>query len=419
MKNILYIIISCTLIGLLSSCNPECENFSRVDAVVTPVDQNGQKFFLINFNIPSFLDNRALYTEKVANGQVVINAATVVSVTPQDDGYLIAEGELSPGNFNFYISDNDCGGFVPINTVFECESLSGVLADVSPSIRKAGNQIKVTTNPANFLADKELYIQRGNEPIDVNSPIQSEFRADIGGRIARIPADAAGNANVFIEDKDCGGFIPISSVRVADNAFIAANPGQFVTPTPPNIIISPPSIAPPTNVVNTWFSADNRGYCIWFLPRMVWNGKCYTEQKDLLPGVSPPVGGTNYTNLDTLDRIGSWELRVGACSEPDANFHLNPVSGTVDHETGEVNFVVDRSSKTDAQGNSLGFEQYVGNIVSTSSLPLYAQHGGICVEDEMIQSESIMVVTSQKTGYQMILFRQNAFGVDERFICQE
>ena len=440
MKNIIYLILLSISLGFLISCNPECENFARVDATITPVLDQGEKQLLITLNIPNFLDNRDLFTERLSNGELIINQSTIVNKTPFEGGYLVKVSEVGEGNFKFYVSDNDCGGFIPINATFECASLAGVLANVTPSVRKALTEIKVTTTPANFLAERQLFIQRGNQSIDVNNPIVSRYIADfgngIGGRIAKIPSDASGNANILIEDEECGGFIPISSVRVADAAYISANPGLFVTPTPPTIIISPPNIAPPTNVVNTWFSPDNRDYCIWFLPELERvaepDGLCFREGSNLLPGndlnnlfAELGKGPSAFADPESVDfaSIGSWELPA-SCPNPNGDispdfYTGNPVSGIINQETGYVNFVIDRSGKKDASGNSLGLEHYEGNIIQTNTLPEYAQNVSTMIcEDSGNKAGTIMLVTSKETGKQMILFRQAVFGISEDRLCR-
>lgn len=417
-----------TFIGLcLYSCNPECENFARVNAVITPRLDLPTKSYLIATSPSNYLDDRDLFVERLANGELVVNESTSVQTQPFEGGYLVAMSDVEEGNFNFYVRDNDCGGFIPLNSEFVCESLAGVQAEVIPSIRLPGEEVVVSTTPANFLADKQIYIQKAvnnSLEIDENNPLESRYVAGFGGRIATLPMDAVGNTGIFIRDEVCGGFIPLNSVRVADQAFINSNPAFFVTPSPPTIVIPPPTIAPPTNVVNTWFSPDNRDYCIWFLPEFevvgIGSNACLKEGSNLIPGnsVAELVRARDSGDLsdrpETVDftQIGSWELNVG-CTGSDGNLYAaNPVSGTISKATGEVQFVIDRTSK------GLGLEHYDGNIVQTNTLPEYAQNGGVCGEDDSVKPEAIMVVTSQETGKQMILFRQAVFGVPENRLCE-
>tara|TARA_Y100000385_G_scaffold195869_1_gene202724 strand:+ start:1830 stop:3092 length:1263 start_codon:yes stop_codon:yes gene_type:complete len=419
MKN--FIITFITLGALvLFSCNPECENFARVDATVEPRFDLADRSLLITTSFPNFLDERELFTERLVNGEVTINESTKVNTTPTEGGYLVKIDDIGEGNFKFYVVDNDCGGFIPLNVTYVCDPLANINAEITPSIRKAGKseQILISTSPASFLANRDVFIQReinGEIVLDENDPLQSIYSTEAGGRIAILPDNAAGNAEVFIMDEQCGGFIPVSRVRVADQEFINNNLSLFITPTPPNIVIPPINIPAPTNIVNTWFSPDNRAYCIWFLPSLVKQDEgCYEEQSTLYPGMTPPALGTTYTNLDTLDKIGSWELRVPPCPDQDPNnalFEANPVSGVINQENGAVSIAIDRTSK------GFPIEYYEGNIVKRDGLPAYAQNGGICAEDSSIKPDAIMVLTSKTTGAQMILYRQNAFGVDESLLC--
>ena len=419
MKNFIVIFISLGTL-LFISCSPECENFARVEATVEPRFDLADRSLLITTTFPNFLDDRELFTERLVNGEVTINESTKVNTTPAEGGYLVSIDQVGEGNLKFYVVDNDCGGFIPLNVTYVCDPLANIAADITPNIRKAGKgeQILISTTPASFLADRDVFIQReinGEIVLDENNPLASIYSAAAGGRIATLPNNAAGNAEVFIRDEQCGGFVPVSRVRVADQEFIDNNLSLFITPTPPNIVIPPVSIPAPTNVVNTWFSPDNRSYCIWFLPTLQrQDDGCYEEQSTLYPGMTPPALGTTYTDLDTLDKIGSWELRVPPCPDQDPNnvlFEANPVSGVINQESGAVSIAIDRTSK------GLPIEYYEGSIVKKDDLPAYAQNGGICVEDSSIKPDAIMLLTSKTTGAQMILFRQNAFGVDESLLC--
>jgi hypothetical protein len=426
MKNFIVIFISLGTL-LFISCSPECENFARVEATVEPRFDLADRSLLITTTFPNFLDDRELFTERLVNGEVTINESTKVNTTPAEGGYLVNIDQVGEGNLKFYVVDNDCGGFIPLNVTYVCDPLANIVADITPNIRKAGKgeQILISTTPASFLADRDVFIQReinGEIVLDENNPLASIYSAAAGGRIATLPNNAAGNAEVFIRDEQCGGFVPVSRVRVADQEFIDNNLSLFITPTPPNIVIPPVSIPAPTNIVNTWFSPDDRAYCIWFLPELVKRPgeNCYVEQATLLPGVTRPSGV--FTDLSRMDEVGSWELRVGGCPDQEArndSWVANPVSGVINQETGVVNISIDRTSK------GLPVEFYEGRIVSPSELPEYAQNGGLCFPDDNIKPEAIMILKSKTTGHQMILFRQVLrdadgnllFGVDERFIC--
>lgn len=395
------------LVGLFSlfSCNPDCENFARVEAIITPRFDLPEEAYLIT-TIPSdFLIGRELYAEKAVNGELVVNESTKVTTTPMESGYMVKRSELLDGNFNFYVRDNDCGGFIPFNTTYQCDVLSTVQTEVLPRILVPGQEILVRSDPFAFLEEKDLYIQslvNGIPTIDENAPLLSRFSAEARGRIATIPRDAVGATDIFIKDDNCGGFIPLSSVRVANEEFINSNLSSFVIPSPPQIIIPTPPVNIPTNIVNTWFSPNNRNYCIWFRPELARTETgCYREKENLVPGNTDIGPGTPQS--------GSWELKAGCGDDPNAFlFDANPITGgVIDTLTGYVSFAIDRTSK------GLGIERFEGSLMNPTSVQEDYQIVGACVpHPEGLKAKLMMVVTSEQTGRQLILYRFDAIGLE-------
>jgi len=360
--------------GLLSlfSCNPDCENFARVEAIITPRFDFDEDAYLLTTLPADFLMGRELYTEKVVNGELVVNENTKVSTTPMEGGYMVKRSELEDGNFNFYVRDNDCGGFIPFNTTYQCEVLSSVQTEVTPRILVPGQEILVRSDPFTFLEKKDLYVQslvNGVPTIDANAPLTSKFSAEARGRIATIPRDVVGATDIFIRP-------------------------QIIIPTPPVNI--------PTNIVNTWFSPNNRNYCVWFRPEFYRTETgCYAEKANLVPGDTEIGPGT--------PRSGSWELKAGCGGDPNAFlFDANPITGgVIDTLTGYVSFAIDRTSK------GLGIERFEGSLMDPAPLPDDYQTVGACVpHPEGLKAKLMMVVTSEQTGRQLILYRFDAIGLD-------
>jgi hypothetical protein len=291
----------------------------------------------------------------------------------------------------------------------DCENYARVNAEITPKLRLPGEQIMVRTTPSDFLKDRELFIEKivdGELKIDESTKIESQFvdMPTAKGRVATLPMDVEGNRNIYIKDDDCGGFIPLNSVEVVDQEYIARNQSLFISPATPNIVLPTLPTVPPVNVINTWFSPNNREYCIWIVPQVKLNEEkgCYEELAPLQPGNVRIGPGTNQS--------GSWEL-TASCSDPnlpsDALFDKNPVSGILDRESGFVSIAIDRTSK------GLGIERYEGTLVDPKSLPKEDRIIGACGPDEAGQeAETMIVLTSQSTGRQLILYRFDVVGLD-------
>ncbi len=285
----------------------------------------------------------------------------------------------------------------------DCDSLSRVQTEISPSLRQPGEEVLVKTSPAGFLENKNLYLERmsnGSLVIDDSTMLESTYNSELQARIAVLPAWAEGNRNIYIKDEDCGGFFPLNNLQIADQDYVTANASLFITPAPPVIIVPSAPIPSPTNVVNTWFSPDNPEYCIWFFPdtTLTIDGldSCFVEKNTLLGG-------------NVVEGFGSRELH---CSDPDGNDHNNPVSGIIDKSTGYVDFVIDRRLK------GLGEERFVGHMVEPKSMPADYQSGTWCGKEATYSERTtIMCVKSQLTGRQLILYRYANEDIENVFPC--
>lgn len=389
---------------LVTACNPDCENFARVSATITPRFDLPEESYLLTTSPADFLAGRDLFTEKVVSGELVVNENTKIITQPADGGFLIRRADITEGNFNFYVRDNDCGGFIPFSTSFDCQTLGSVQTDVTPKILVPGQDVLVRTAPESFIQNRDLFVQKslnGELVIDEDDPIPSMYSPEAGGRIATIPRDAVGNTDIFVRDEQCGGFVSLQSVRVADEEYINNNLASFVIPSTPQVIIPNPPTSVPTNLVNTWFSSDNGNYCIWFVPERARRDpndttSCMIEKPTLIPGNTEIGPGTPQS--------GSWEL-AAACDDPLAFLYTgNPLTGgVIDTLTGYVSFAIDRTSK------GLGIERFEGSLVEPTTLPInYQTIQGDCKGLDGTKPKTMMVVTSEQTGRQLILYRFDA-----------
>jgi hypothetical protein len=182
----------------------------------------------------------------------------------------------------------------------------------------------------------------------------------------------------------------LESVNVVDQNFQTLNPSLFVIPSPSIIIIPPPPIPAPTNIVNTWFSPDDPSYCIWFEPQVDTlldiNGldSCTIEKTILKPG-------------NIIEGTGTRELRCGGTEAN--NDHNNPITGLINHATGQVSYTVNREAK------GLGVERFVGQLVEPDNLPEAYQIGGRCFANPDAKPSTMMVVKSELTGKILVLYR--------------
>ena len=401
-------------IALIYACNPDCESTLRVSATVTPVGSQ----VLVATSPPDFLKNGPLYASSTLIVDESAKVASPADFNDAEGGYLISlPSNLLPATTNFFIRDEDCGGFIPINTVFTCETAANFTAEVTPNTRllqpNVETEVLISTIPGNFLENRQIFLEKvsaGNRTIVATT---SSFMAAAGGSIVKIPADAAGMTTFFVENEDCGGFIPLNSALIADQNFAASNPYLFTTPAPPLVTIPTVNVAPIANVVKTWFSVSDPDYCVWIVPEesdeLDANGEPI-ELPTLVPGIpdsfdvhpNGKVSGTREISVNLLLK----HLGAESCSEPTLpqhTYHFNPITGIVDRESGYVRLAIDRRSK----GGEI--EKYEGMLVNPQSIQqeAYRRGGGPCsVPGEGDEKMIMMVLTHETTGQQLILYRQ-------------
>lgn len=401
-----YLILLIGLFVCFGSCNPDCENFARINATITPRFDLQEGGFLLTTSPANYLQDKDVFIKKMDSGNVIQDEYAEILTTAVEEGYLIKKADLNEGSFDFFVRDKDCGGFIRLNTTLNCESLSKVKAEISPRILVPGQEVLVRTTPEDFLVKREIFVRKsvyGVPTIDESTKITSRYSLEARGRIATIPRDIVGDKDLFIKDEQCGGFVPLKSVRVADQSFIENNLSLFASPGAQSIYIPIPPSNVATNIANTWFSPINRDYCIWFVPELDETEEgCFRELPTLRPG-NRAIGPSKRES-------GSWETRPGCAEDPNSFLYdANPLTGgVIDTLTGYVSFVIDRTSK------GLGTERYEGSLVDPSTMPEEFLIVGACKpKPEEPRAKTMMVVTSEKTGRQLIMYRYDLFGLEE------
>jgi len=392
---------------LFAACNPDCENYESVSAIVTPIAENQ---LLVN-TFSEFLKERELYAD--VNG-TKLESTYDATMTGR---IVMIKDEDIPQSFRFFVKDTDCGGFVPLNATFQCDAFENITIEVSPKFGSPGEQVIVRTSPPELLKNKKLFINKTNasEP----TPLSSEFNEEMGGAIVNLPEDMdGGNLDIMVENNFCGGFANLrSSAVVADAAFIAANRSLFITPAPPQITIPRIQVNPPPAIIRNWFSPQDRDYCIWFVPAKIdttitANGALIiNESSELMPGdpelypLGDVYGGSREISArrvnENMDKVCDIVNTDASRAEGEYSdlLHLNSVSGWVDKKTGYVNFTIDRTLK------GLGKEQFEGTLIEVESIPeAYQMAGEPCGTNDG-KKIIMMVVTSKQTGRQLILYR--------------
>lgn len=278
----------------------------------------------------------------------------------------------------------------------DCESLPTQNILLPPGPYQEGTELAIAANPPNFIEGRSIHLSMRESSGTTTQELESRFEESVGAMIVKLPDQVNSSATFWVDDPDCSGqLLPIGeTTSLVDESFFVDNP-FFITPTPPLIIIPTPPVVTPPNIVNAWFSPQNRDYCIWFKPDEDENGG---EKSNLIPAIAD--GPMSVINGPPE---GSVELAVGCGGMPaiDRYYHANPVSGIVDKENNYIRITIDRTMK------GLGVEEFEGQFINPDDLPPgYALGGpnGNCGSVEEFKPH-IMFLTSLQTGRQMILYR--------------
>ena len=273
----------------------------------------------------------------------------------------------------------------------DCTNLSTSNISLPPGPYQANAEIAVTSSPSSLIKEREFHISIKKNNATEISLLDSRFEEALDTAVVLMPNEVNPTAALLINDPDCtGNLIPVgNATSLQSSSFFVDNP-FFVTPAPPLIVIPSPPPSIPGNIVNAWFSPNNRKYCIWFQPDLDDNGN---ELPTLTRGFFDGAGA----------RKGSWELAAG-CDNIEGTgelFHLNQVTGIIDKANNIISIRVDRTSK------NLGFEDFEGFFVDPNKMPAGSDYniGGICNAENGRSMPKLMYLVSQNTKRQLLLWR--------------
>ena len=275
----------------------------------------------------------------------------------------------------------------------DCNTLSTSSIILPPGPYQANTEIAITATPSSLIQEREFHLSVRNNNKSEIQLLNSRFEKGLDAAVIMMPDQVNSSATILMNDPDCtGSLIPIgSSTSIQSKSFFVDNP-FFITPAPPLIVIPTPPPSIPGNIVNDWFSPNNRKYCIWFKPELDENGN---ELKTIKKGFFDADG----------NRKGSWELAAG-CDNIEGTgelYHLNPITGVVDKENNLISIRIDRTSK------NLGFEDFEGFFVDPDQMPAGSDYniGGVCRAENGRSMPKLMYLTSRTTQRQLLLWRND------------
>ncbi len=283
----------------------------------------------------------------------------------------------------------------------DCETTPSNNIILPPPPYQAGTELVISSPQPAFLEDREFTLRMSGVNGVTMEPLPARFEERLGAVVVTLPQQLSSSVSFLIDDPDCTGqMLPVGQdASLVGESFFVDNP-NFITPTPPLVIIPfpPPSIPPA--IIEAWFSPTNRDYCIWFKPADGPNGE---ELPNIVPAIADGPHDLVPGSGPVPDRAGSAELSANCTNDPIDRkrrlYHNNPVAGIVDKDKNFIQIQIDRTAK------GLGVEEFVGEFVDPSLLPDRTyREGGACNGDGS-GKPNIMFLTSLKTGRQLILFR--------------
>lgn len=281
----------------------------------------------------------------------------------------------------------------------KCEERLGIPITMKVSEVAPGMQVLIQSTQAKQLNNLGIFarLSDSSEP----TPLQTELVGD-ENLIVTMPENANDMMELVAKDDDCGGFVSLVDLEAHDASYFKDNP-NFIAPILPQIIIPTIPSAPVIDITNAWISPQDRSYCLWFGDFQ----KTYRAEPDGTPTDGNPATeeiDTIFFDSKFLDEK-SIELAIPPCTDDLENslFHENPVSGVVDFDNNFIQIFIDRT----ANPRVGRVEEYIGSFVRPNEVPDAAYLiGGGCVPNNSIPpKEKLMVLTSQLTGHQMLLFK--------------
>ena len=285
--------------------------------------------------------------------------------------FRIIAGTLGAGLILFLASCNP-----------QCDSPFTVL--VKSPVNAVGSEILLqASNPVftDQLRSRAVYVN--NQPLSAD---RVQFVEGLG-LIVRMPDNMVGNANLQIEDYDCG---PLGvQVTMEDPSFFVNNP-NFILPSPPDIVIPvAPPVFPP-DITNAWISPQNPDYCLWF-----------GDYKEY-----PLSKGGKLILTDTTRIVASGSFELSTCGNTDAYYFNNPFFGIVDTVNNYIELTIDRSAKKDL--TTLKVEHFTGQFIDIDETA-YAMEPTpetACSSNPKLERKlNMMWLLSRETGRLTVIFK--------------
>ena len=266
------------------------------------------------------------------------------------------------------------------------------------------NQVLLRSQPASFVKDREVFMDDPIKGFPNRIRLTSTFTNELGGVIVDIPENVAmvSTPALYVDDPDCSSDVILVNtlpIRTEEFFFFSDN---FIVPPAPIIIIPGAAVPPPINIENAWITPYERGYCIWFVPERDEDDNEASVLRPYKPGIDEMD-----VMMGKIDLIGSREFVVCGSKGVHNNADLNPVSGFVDRASGAIEITIDRTDK------GLGEERFTGQFITPENIPTGAEwrngtdvaNGDLCSTSTTDVKEDFMLLTSQKTGQQVLMIK--------------
>ncbi|MCB0654695.1 MAG: hypothetical protein KDC57_01100 [Saprospiraceae bacterium] len=278
-----------------------------------------------------------------------------------------------------------------LNTGCEPECTERTYSLDSP-YKEPNQELRISVDPGSLAGSLDIiFSQDGNE-------FRTKAFLDEGNLEYRtnVPDIFNGLVHILVDDSDCGYITLSNGVEVQDYSFFARNV-NFLIPAPLTFIVPTIQVPPPVIASNGWVSYDNIDYCIWF-------AFYDTLGKEIPMGNDSMKFESKYINPNIAQELHTGlfisEMGVTDKCKPSGNplIHRNPVSGILDKKNNVISILIDRTSK------GLGIEHLTGKFIDPNTLGI-DQQSRHCVYDGSKSKSYAMLLTSETTGRQLVLFQ--------------